>query len=191
MHSRTLILCGCILWAGAAIKAPHAEGIYKCIDDAPATPQSTTTYQSKPCANGQVETQIVAGVTKAKEEPPAKAAAQLPREETPKSGAQGRREEPSKPVRSSLLSASERTAWPFRRVLTIGMSDDEVLNLPGWGRPTQIIRTKVPREWREEWVYVRPSSDERHLHFVNAALVEISDQPPPDRSPPLDRLASN
>ncbi len=33
------------------------------------------------------------------------------------------------------------------------MSDDEVLNLPAWGRPSTITRSKVNRVWYEEWIY--------------------------------------
>jgi len=55
----------------------------------------------------------------------------------------------------------------------VGMSDDEVLNLAGWGVPQQIVRTKAAREWREEWTYAT-AAGERRLYFVNATLVETS-----------------
>jgi hypothetical protein len=58
------------------------------------------------------------------------------------------------------------------------MSDDVELNLPGWGIPTRIIRARMPREWREEWIYARPMAEERRLQFVNATLVDIVDRPP-------------
>jgi hypothetical protein len=61
--------------------------------------------------------------------------------------------------------------WPPRRTLMLGMSDDEVLNLPGWGVPRKITRTKSPREYKEEWTYFTPTG-ERKLYFVNAALVD-------------------
>ena len=70
------------------------------------------------------------------------------------------------------------TTWPWRRTLTLGMSDDEVLNLPGWGIPTRIIRARLAREWREEWIYARTPSEERHLQFANATLIDIVDRPP-------------
>jgi hypothetical protein len=53
----------------------------------------------------------------------------------------------------------------------LGMSDDEVLNLSGWGVPKHITRTKVWRAWREEWVYPTATGD-RRLYFVNATLVD-------------------
>jgi len=59
----------------------------------------------------------------------------------------------------------------------VGMSDDEVLNLPGWGVPNRITRERKPREWREEWSYGSPVNGERRLHFVNATLVDIVDAP--------------
>ena len=53
------------------------------------------------------------------------------------------------------------------------MTDDEVLNLPGWGRPAKIIRTRAQREWREQWIYDAAFSAPRQLHFVNGALALV------------------
>jgi hypothetical protein len=73
-------------------------------------------------------------------------------------------------------------AGPWRRTtLTLGMSDDEVLNLPGWGRPNRITRARMPRTWHEEWTYGPSAAGERRLHFANARLVDIVDKPPPDQ----------
>src|SRR4030095_5751950 len=85
---------------------------------------------------------------------------------------------PRAPASAAPSPPGRSTAWPWRRTLTLGMSDDEVLNLPGWGIPTRSIRARMPREWREEWVYARSSADERRLQFVNATLVDIVDRPP-------------
>ena len=52
------------------------------------------------------------------------------------------------------------------------MTDDEVLNLPGWGRPAKITRTRAPREWREEWIYVAGAGS-RQLHFLNGTLTLV------------------
>ena len=68
-------------------------------------------------------------------------------------------------------------AWPYRRTLMIGMSDDEVLNLPGWGVPKNISREKKPREWREDWSYGSALAGERRLRFVNSKLVDVVDVP--------------
>jgi hypothetical protein len=53
------------------------------------------------------------------------------------------------------------------------MTDDEVLNLPGWGRPAAINRTRAAREWREEWFYdTSRAARARQLLFVNGSVVE-------------------
>jgi hypothetical protein len=61
------------------------------------------------------------------------------------------------------------------------MSDDDVLNLPGWGRPGRISRVRMSRVWREDWTYGQSATGERHLHFANARLVDIVDKPPSDQ----------
>ena len=53
------------------------------------------------------------------------------------------------------------------------MTDDEVLNLPGWGRPATIARTRAPREWREDWTYDAGPSGPRQLHFVKGKLTAV------------------
>jgi len=61
---------------------------------------------------------------------------------------------------------------PWRNgAICIGMTDDEVLNLPGWGRPASINRTRAAREWREEWFYdASRAAGARQLFFVNGKL---------------------
>jgi hypothetical protein len=73
-------------------------------------------------------------------------------------------------------------AMPFLATqLFIGMTDTQVLNLPSWGRPAQIIRSKAGHAWREQWIYKdRSTGDERRfLYFENARLVDQEDAPPP------------
>jgi len=75
-----------------------------------------------------------------------------------------------------------RPATPFSATrLFIGMTDTQVLNLPSWGRPAQIERSKAGRAWREQWVYKdRGIADERRLlYFENGRLVAQEDAPPP------------
>ena len=71
---------------------------------------------------------------------------------------------------ASLLSAPR---------LFIGMTDTQVLNLPSWGRPARIVRSKAGRAWREQWIYKdRSTGDERSfLYFENARLVDQEDAP--------------
>ena len=73
-------------------------------------------------------------------------------------------------------------AMPFLATqLFIGMTDTQALNLPSWGRPAQIIRSKAGHVWREQWIYKdRSTGDERRfLYFENARLVDQEDAPPP------------
>jgi hypothetical protein len=69
----------------------------------------------------------------------------------------------------------------FATRLFIGMTDTQVLNLPSWGRPAQIIRSKAGHLWREQWIYMdRSTGDERRfLYFEKARLVDHEDAPPP------------
>jgi len=63
--------------------------------------------------------------------------------------------------------------------LTLGMTDTQVLNLPSWGRPAQIFRTRAKSGWREEWLYKRGSDMPRVLYFENGRLAAHEDAPPP------------
>jgi hypothetical protein len=156
MRTTTWMMRGAILCAlatGGALPT-GAQEIFKCVESN-ATPHQSTAYQSTPCANGHIETQM-------------------------RRGAPRPRAEHSATLSSLPAQQPSGTAWPGRRTLALGMSDDEVLNLPGWGRPNRITRLKAPREWREEWVYGQSTTGQRHLHFANATLVEIIDKPPLD-----------
>jgi hypothetical protein len=64
-----------------------------------------------------------------------------------------------------------------RRAIAIGMSDDEVLNLAGWGVPDRIERSRDGRIPREVWTYERPNGDVRWLFFTNTKLTAIDVQP--------------
>jgi len=60
------------------------------------------------------------------------------------------------------------------------MTDDEVLNLPGWGRPDRIVRTREQRLWHEAWTYDAPLTARRLLHFVNGKLADVGTDPVAD-----------
>src|SRR5690349_10229742 len=126
-----------------ALFAMPAAGsdIYKCVDG------GATVYQSMPCARGQRETSIrVAGAV-------AKA-------------------ERDQPVATSAAVSPSRKRGPWTRTaVEVGISDDEVLNMPGWGRPAHISRARVGRGWEEVWRYGNGFGGE--LRFVNARLAEI------------------
>jgi hypothetical protein len=70
----------------------------------------------------------------------------------------------------------KRGVWT-RTSIELGMSDDEVLNLPGWGRPLEISRTRLARGWQEVWRYGDRYSGSRELRFVNARLADMADAP--------------
>ena len=58
------------------------------------------------------------------------------------------------------------------------MTDDEVLNLRGWGKPAKIVRSKASREWREDWTYAARATGSRQLRFVNGKLAAVDTEPP-------------
>src|SRR4051812_50102231 len=100
-----------------------------------------TSYQSTPCARTQaaVPFRIPAAMANAREAP---ASVSVPR-----------------PAR--------RGPWTHTSI-EVGMSDDEVLNMPGWGRPARISRARLPGGWEEVWRYGNSYSGERELGFLNA-----------------------
>lgn len=123
--------------------ACHAE-IYKCVNG------DSVVYQDSPCAEGRNQKPLAAASTTTSVR-------------LNENGA------------IPLLSGQEaRPILPSGRMtLSVGMSDDEVLNLPNWGRPKKITRNKANRVWHEQWVYVSPTEGEKHLRFANGKLTAI------------------
>ena len=162
---RPLVLLGVSLglWTGSTV----AGDIYRC-----AMPAGVV-YQDAPCAKPQDGVRMdaarlaAAGVATSHDD-----AAQQPRASSSS----------DVPACNARAASRARTLWR-RTALCIGMTDDEVLNLKGWGRPTKIVRTRVPREWREEWTYETPTTAPRALHFVNGALVIVDAGRARDRGP--------
>jgi len=66
------------------------------------------------------------------------------------------------------------------RELYVGMTDTQVLNLPGWGRPAHITRMKDTHSWRERWTYEHHGTggDGRILYFENGLLAKHEDALP-------------
>ena len=56
------------------------------------------------------------------------------------------------------------------------MTDDQVLNLPDWGRPTYIARTRARPGFKERWIY-EAADGARELSFVNGRLVDMDRGP--------------
>jgi hypothetical protein len=81
---------------------------------------------------------------------------------------------PSPPIDARLVGTPL-----FATRIFIGMTDTQVLNLPGWGKPARIVRSRNGHAWREQWVYRdRSTGDERRLlYFENARLVDQEDAP--------------
>ena len=129
-----------------ALAQTPAKHIYKCVQG------ETIAYQSMPCDPGNTEVRVLT-VARAEADGPA------PPPAVSRAAADDPAAEPTVKV------------WPAHRTLMLGMSDDEVLNLAGWGVPHHILRTKAARGWREEWTYAT-AVGERRLYFVNATLVE-------------------
>jgi hypothetical protein len=84
----------------------------------------------------------------------------------------------SKPVEKARRAVLPLSA----KVLAIGMTDTQVLNLPSCGPPARIARTRESTIWHEEWTYQARSSgnDERVLYFENGRLVKEAYVPQPD-----------
>jgi hypothetical protein len=123
----------------------HAQAIHKCL-----APEGVA-YQSMPCASGAGDI-VIASLDNARAEPARRA------------------EEPAAmPLRRDPGSNSKRVFW--RTSIAIGMSDDEVLNLPAWGRPSAITRSKANRVWYEEWIYRWRMGGTSRLSFANGRLV--------------------
>lgn len=140
----------------ALANAAGAQVIFKCIEG------DTTAYQSTACANGAVESRLMVAQRARADAPALVVRPQVARTQASS---------------SERSDGTWRVGWPRRRTLALGMTDDEVLNLPGWGIPTRIVRARTLREWREEWVYARQGSGERRLRFVNTKLVEADHSP--------------
>jgi hypothetical protein len=87
-----------------------------------------------------------------------------PRAESP--AAMPARREPA-----ATSATSKRVFW--RTSIAIGMSDDEVLNLPTWGRPSAITRSKSNRVWYEEWIYRWRLGGASRLSFANGRLTAV------------------
>lgn len=75
----------------------------------------------------------------------------------------------SEPATSRIVEAPLHVSRLF-----IGMTDTQALNLAAWGRPSQIIRSKSGRVWRERWIYKDKNSggDRGSLLFENSRLVD-------------------
>ena len=146
---RVLVLC--LSLCGIAYPlVGHAQAIHKCL--APGG----VAYQSMPCASGAGDI-VIASLDKVRAEPASLAEAPVA--------------SPAKRERGPNPANSKRVFW--RTSIAIGMSDDEVLNLPAWGRPSAITRSKADRGWYEEWTYRWRMGGTSRLQFANGRLTGV------------------
>ena len=98
------------------------------------------------------------------------------------------------PNRAGLATAveaeSSRLQSPLEtNGLMVGMTDTEVLNLRGWGRPAKITRKKTNGAWWEEWTYFLPADGQTLLQFANGKLANI-ESPVPVAPQPLTQITT-
>jgi hypothetical protein len=165
----------CLLLAFAFAPASVLAGdIHKCVT------QGDVSYQSAPCPAGtdastiiRAEAPRVADVTPPRPPPP-----EIQKNPGPQYAYGPRSSGPMTAVITSSV-APERPRLPLgTRPLQIGIRDDEVLNLPNWGRPLQISRNKANGVWREDWLYAASRGhDATTLHFTNGKLSGIETEP--------------
>jgi hypothetical protein len=165
------------LWTAVALaiaSVAHAEEIHKC------TGPDGIVYQNLPCAAGQREQDMDAmtSIQRAASSRDTDASApqgQGPRASSPALYSNRRDRTAARPPQSGRYAGT-----PFAATtLFIGMTDTQVLNLPGWGRPARISRSKDSQGWREQWVYRNSSDQSSLLYFQNGRLVEREDAPLP------------
>ena len=150
-HLPPRLMISTAILAGVMLSSPAlAQSIHKCVAQG-----SSTTYQSAPCEAGQIE----AGRFPLYRPDPANGTPPIP--ENAPDPAMG------DPPRSP-------PGLPFgQTAIALGMTDDEVLNIPQWGPPTRIERTRARHLFREVWTYQERSAGERQLAFTNGRLTRV------------------
>lgn len=138
----------------------EAQDIHKCISG------NTVTYQNMPCAS----TQIDAGLLRLPgyADPAERDGATSP----PSDVLYGAPSDGPLEVSPPPAVPDTRRAFPFRTSIALGMTDDQVLNLQSWGRPSRIVRNGRHQGWREIWTYERGGAS-RALAFVDGRLASI------------------
>jgi hypothetical protein len=127
-----------------------SQAIHKC------TAPEGTAYQSEPCGTGASDVVI---------------ASAIPTDSVRAHRSNQRAESPALGPKRTAASGTRRVFW--RTSIAIGMSDDEVLNLPSWGRPSAITRTRSNRVWHEEWLYRWRIGGTSRLLFANGRLTAV------------------
>ena len=165
------------LWTAGALAiatVAHAEEIHKC------TGPDGIVYQNLPCAAGQREQNMDTMASIRREATSRDSDASAPSHQAPRSASPAFYSNRRDSTIARAPQSSRYTGTPFAATtLFIGMTDTQVLNLPSWGRPAQISRSKGNQGWREQWVYRNSIDQMSLLYFQNGRLVEREDAPPP------------
>ena len=153
----SMLACATLAVAGSV----SAQDIRKCVD------HGVVGYQNAPCGAGQVD----AGLVKLPDyaDPPQRDPATAPAEE---SGVATPGDDDSVARAPLVPPPASQAAFPYRTSIALGMTDDQVLNIPRWGRPARIERTGRRGGWRETWTYSGPQGV-RTLTFVEGRLADI------------------
>ena len=136
-----------------------AQDIHKCFHG------DEITYQSAPCAPGQVD----AGLLRL---PGYADPAQRDGATSPPTDMTFGAPADTLQVSPEQTAPDTQDAFPFRASIALGMTDDQVLNIPNWGRPTRIMRSGHRQSFREVWTYDRGGA-RRQLAFVGGKLAVI------------------
>ena len=146
---RPTVFLACLGFASVA----GAEGIHKCVTS------DGIAYQGSPCAG--MEAPLSVDAARAVAVSPATASALS-----------------AVPDCDRLREAPAGLPWRHS-AMCIGMTDDEVLNLAGWGRPARIARQRARHAWEEEWTFEPGATgNAATLHFVNGKLAAVEISPP-------------
>jgi hypothetical protein len=158
---RVALLTSALALPGAP--SVRAETIHKCVGDG-------TTYQAQPCGTGQTEVAVHAST-------PSRAA---PVDDVTRTELS----QDSGATLQTRAATARNARWlPFRHTsVTIGMTDDEVLNTPDGGVPTTIGRNRDKGTWHEVWTYASRDGARRELTFTNGRLTSISANGEPAQS---------
>lgn len=169
MKSSALLTIGLLL---AALPVAVQAQIHKC------NTAEAIVYQDTPCAEGQRESLLAHKKTPARiDQSNASPSVHRPGPGTPLPLGSTARIDQSNASPLVHRTGSGTPLPPAGTPIALGMSDLEVLNLRGWGRPSKITRSKANGVFSEEWVYASPVQGQRKLHFSNANLTAIQTEP--------------
>jgi hypothetical protein len=182
MKPRTCLAPALLLFLAAPwTAASAANSVFRCHDG------QSVSYQWSRCEAHQVESVVVVPSAPEEAAPKTPAANQATEQQrSERKSDQKTAPDLNNPVTHTIttqhVATMTRATWrqqvrspaPY-----IGISDDAVLNMRGWGRPSKINRIRENRGWTEHWEYVTPSGETRNLRFHNGRLIAMDVAPAP------------